>query len=390
MMFHQKIDGTRIIFQPDILLLKFENGNMRSNRNLIKPVFYRFQWLFIIEFSFGLSLFVTAQNPDVNKKVSSYRIMFYNVENLFDTDDDPDKRDDEFTPGGSRHWTNERLYTKLNNIYKVMMGVGKWEPPAIAGFCEVENAYVLQKLVYNTPLKNYDYGIIHYDSPDNRGIDVAMIYRKAQFTPLHTESVRVDFPGDSASKTRDILYVKGLIGDLEMIHIFFNHWPSRYGGYMDTQPKRNRAAEILKRKTDSLFTINPSVAILIMGDFNDSPEDHSLAEVLKAVRPFSDSVQNRLYNLMLLPRADWTYGTLKFREYWDTFDQIIVSGGLLKGIFSLSVDPAQAKIFHDDFLLQQDERYLGQKLFRTYSGFNYLGGFSDHLPVFLDVELKND
>lgn len=314
--------------------------------------------------------------------------MFYNLENLFDTENDPSTNDDEFTPGGSRRWTNKKLYAKLNNTYKVIMAAGGWEPPSIVGMCEVENLFVLQKLIYETPLKKFDYDIIHYDSPDNRGIDVALIYRKTNFTPLHSEPVRITFPDDPDSKTRDILYVKGLIGDIEMVHIFINHWPSRYGGYMETKPKRNRAAEILKKKTDSLFAIHPAVSIVIMGDFNDGPEDQSIADILHARKPVADTQTEALTNLMLVERTGWKYGTLKFRELWDTFDQVIVSGGLLGGASNLSIDPEKEVIFHADFLLQPDDRYMGKQLFRTYSGFKYLGGFSDHLPVYVDLHLK--
>jgi hypothetical protein len=340
-------------------------------------------WVFLL--TSGLLMLVTAQQPANSGEGKSYRLMFYNLENLFDIYDDPETRDEEFTPGGSRRWTNKKFYAKLNNTYKVIMAVGGWEPPAVIGLCEVENAFVLEKLIFETPLKKFDYGIIHFDSPDNRGIDVAMIYRKNKFTPLHSEPVKVTFPDDPNSKTRDILYVKGLIGDLEMIHIFINHWPSRYGGYMETKPKRNRAAEVLKHKTDSLFAINPAVSVVIMGDFNDGPEDESIADVLLAKKPVAEFRAGELYNLMLVEQPGWKHGTLKFREFWDTFDQVIVSGGLLGGKSNLSIDPAKEVIFHADFLLQPDERYMGMQLFRTYSGFKYLGGFSDHLPVYVDV-----
>lgn len=336
----------------------------------------------LLSYSFGQNATLSSKNGQ------NYRLMFYNLENLFDIENDPATNDDEFTPGGSRRWTNKRLYTKLNNIYKVIMAVGGWEPPAIVGMCEAENLFVLQKLIYETPLKKFDYDIIHYDSPDNRGIDVAMIYRKNDFTPLHSEPVPVIIPDDTSSKTRDILYVKGLIGDLEMVHIFINHWPSRFGGYMESKPKRDRAAEILKHKTDSLFAVNPAVSIIIMGDFNDGVEDQSIAEVLQTKNPDENSRPGLLYNLMRVERAHWKYGTLKYREYWDTFDQVIVSGGLLSGSSNLSVDPAKEVIFHGDFLLQPDERYMGEQLFRTYTGFKYLGGFSDHLPVYVDLQLK--
>jgi hypothetical protein len=334
-------------------------------------------------------ILVAAKYQQQGTKVESkYRVMFYNAENLFDTVDDPEKRDDDFTPDGTRYWTPRRFYQKLMNIYKVIVAVGEWEPPVIVGICEIENRDVLQKLIYETPLRLFGYDIIHYDSPDNRGIDVAMIYRKDHFTLFHSEPVRVVFPDDTTSKTRDILYVKGLIGDREMVHFFVNHWPSRYGGYMATKPKRNNAAEILKRKTDSLFAINPKVSIVIMGDFNDNPDDESLIQFLQALKPSPEAMLGKLYNLMLNEQADWKYGTLKFREHWDTFDHIIVSGALLDTTSAISIQQEGAKIFHAHFLLQPDDRYMGMQLFRTYQGFKYQGGFSDHLPVYVDLMLN--
>lgn len=338
---------------------------------------------------FLLSAVIIAQEANVeNRAIQNYRVMFYNLENLFDIYDDPDTHDDEFTPTGSRRWTNKKFYAKLNNIYKVVMAVGGYEPPTVVGMCEVENEFVLQRLLNNTPLKQFGYKFIHYDSPDSRGIDVAMIYRDDKFTPFHSEAIPVIFPDDPDSKTRDILYVKGLIGGREMIHIFINHWPSRYGGYMETKPKRGRAAEILKHKTDSLFNINPSAVIVIMGDFNDGPNDESLFKTLDAKNPENDIQTTALYNMMLVDRKGWEHGTLKYREYWDTFDQIIISGSLLDKTGNLWVDPNQEVIFHSDFLLQPDERYLGKKLIRTYLGFRYIGGYSDHLPVFFDLKMK--
>jgi hypothetical protein len=344
------------------------------------------KWLLPLLISSAL-IIIAWQLPTQHEGNRQYRVMFYNVENLFDTVDDPDKRDGDFTPEGARHWTPRRLRQKLVNIYKVIFAVGEWTPPAIVGLCEVENLHVLQRLVYETPLSRFDYGIIHYESPDRRGIDVAMIYRKSHFTVLHSEAVAVTNPEDSTWKTRDILYVKGLIGDLEMVHLFVNHWPSRFGGYMATRPLRNRAAEVLKNKTDSLFAINPHISIVIMGDFNDNPEDESVYQVLGATKPAANPEPGTLYNLMLQEQPDWKHGTLKFREHWDTFDHIIVSGGLLDSAATLSIPPQGALIFHAVFLLQPDERYMGIQLFRTYVGYSYQGGFSDHLPVYVDLLL---
>jgi len=257
----------------------------------------------------------------------------------------------------------------------------------LVGLAEIENRGVLEKLVYDTPLSNFGYRIIHHESPDWRGIDVALLYREEFFRPLHDEAVRVSFPFDTASRTRDILYVKGLLYDKYMIHVFINHWPSRYGGYMATVDKRNHAAAILKSKTDSLLGINPQTAILIMGDFNDGPMDASLADVLNAKPPEGDVADTILYNLMRAEGLSTKSGTLKYRGNWDVFDQIVVSGSLLQKEDEMEIICGRANIFCADFLLENDETYLGVKPNRTYSGYRYHGGFSDHLPVFTDLKI---
>lgn len=338
--------------------------------------------LLVTLFTTTLSL---AQNAETELR---YRIMFYNVENLFDTRDDSLTADEEFLPGGPRNWNNRKFYGKLNRIYKVIMSVGGWEPPALVGLAEVENRFVLERLVYDTPLKNFGYRIIHHDSPDRRGIDVALLYREEFFTPLYDEVIPVKFSSDTTSRTRDILYVKGLLGGMEMIHVFVNHWPSRYGGYMSTVEKRNYAAAVLKSKTDSLFGINPEMAVLIMGDFNDDPADESLSKILSAHKPEYDPADSLLYNLMLSHKAGKAPGTLKYQGHWNTFDQIIVSGNLLHAGKKLQVSDGKAHIHFKEFLLESDDAFPGKKPFRTFTGYKYHGGFSDHLPVYTDIRLN--
>jgi hypothetical protein len=350
----------------------------------------KFRLLIITGFFFLFpSLIFSSSGQETILKNDRARIMFYNVENLFDIYDDSLTRDEEFTPDGERRWNNHRFYNKLNNIYKVIMAVGQWEPPAIIGLCEIENRSVLEKLIYETPLKKYGYRIIHHESPDRRGIDVALLYREGHFIPFHHEPVEVFFPDDTSRKTRDILYVKGLLFDKEMIHIFVNHWPSRYGGYMASKPSRETAALTLKTKTDSLFKVNPNLNILIMGDFNDNPEDESIKNKLAAESPAQKIEAGKLYNLMQLLN-DQSFGSLKYREGWDIFDQIIVSGNLLNPAENMFVNNSVAKIFKAEFLLETDKSFYGNKPFRTYTGFKYTGGYSDHLPIYLDLKTNNN
>lgn len=318
------------------------------------------------------------------------RVMFYNVENLFDTVNDTLIRDEEFLPDGEKKWSNDKFYTKLNHIYKVMISCGEWDPPAIVGLCEIENRFVLEKLIYNTPLKKFDYRICHYDSPDERGIDVALIYRKAYFTPDTSYPISVRFPFEPGNKTRDILYVKGVIGSGETLHIFVNHWPSRYGGYQATAPNRNYCAQVLRNSVDSVCKNDSSARILIMGDFNDGPYDESLKNHLgAAVDSFSLS-KDGLVNLSAIFDREEHVGTLKYKENWDVFDQLIVSGNLLNDTAGLYVTKQEANIHNPDFLFMEDEKYLGIRPFRTYLGFRYIGGYSDHLPVYLDLKVKEE
>jgi len=317
----------------------------------------------------------------------SYRIMFFNTENLFDTKDDTLTNDDEFLPEGERHWNNYRFYKKLNNTARVIIAVGEWQLPAIVGLCEIENRYVLNQLVFETPLKNFDYRIIHRESPDWRGIDVAMLYRPEVFTPDTFFVIPVLFSFDPESRTRDILYVKGRFNNNDTIHFFMNHWPSRYGGYMETAAKRDHAALLLRNRVDSLFRINPHSKIVIMGDFNDGPSDKSIRGVLKA-QPDLPDVQPCLVNLMAPYAQDKSSGTLKYRESWDVFDQVIISSYLLTADSGMVVKNSKAYIYNKDFLMEEDNRYLGKKPFRTYFGFKYQGGYSDHLPVYVDLEKK--
>jgi predicted extracellular nuclease len=327
-----------------------------------------------------------------NSSIRKYRIVFYNVENLFDVEDDSLTNDDEFTPDGIRHWDNHKFYRKINNIYKVLISVGEWQPPAIVGLCEIENRSVLNKLIYQTPLKKYDYKIIHEDSPDSRGIDVGMIYRSDIFHPIIYSNIEVDFPGTAYRTTRDILYVKGVLNNEDTMHIFVNHWPSRYGGYLVTKPKRARAAEILRSNVDSILAISQNANVLIMGDFNDEPTDESLSVILNAKADTTNFKSSDLLNLMYQLDDNWQLGSHKFREEWTVLDQIIVSRHFFKGGSGLKISDEGAAIFNSSFLLEKDEKYLGEKPFRTFVGMKYNGGFSDHLPVYVDLisEEKTD
>ncbi|MEI6061608.1 MAG: endonuclease [Bacteroidota bacterium] len=309
------------------------------------------------------------------------RVMFYNVENLFDPSEDSAVADDEYQPRGMRGWTYDRLKRKQINLAKVMLAVGGWDPPEVIGLCEVEDRIVLYGLTNDTPLKNFGYRIIHYDSPDPRGIDVAMLYRPEKFRVLDSYPIPVRFPFDTAARTRDILFVKGIACKRDTINILVNHWPSRFGGAMATIPKRKYVASVVRNLSDSLLKVNPNANILIMGDLNDSPYDESVSKVLQARMDSLNLAPGDLYDMLAGAGISWKKGTIKFREEWETIDHMIISRPLLS-----KTNPHSLHIFDAPFLLQDDEVWFGKKPFRTYYGAKYIGGFSDHLPIYMDLK----
>lgn len=319
-----------------------------------------------------LSSFLHAQES------SSVKFCFYNVENLFDTYDDSLSADEEFLPGGDKSWSKARYYKKIDQIARTLTGIGGWELPGIVGLCEIENIDVLYDLCEHRLLKTSGYEIIHKDSPDRRGIDVAILYIPSEFEVIHSQWIGISFPFDSSILTRDILYVKGLIGHSDTLHIFINHWPSRWGGIEASMPKRLYVAQVLKCFSDSILQAGLDQHILIAGDMNDTPRDSSMVSVLGACVVAEDD-PGTLYNLMTLSSLGGPGGTLKYRADWEIFDQIIVSGSLLNNTDSFFV--TEADIYSAEYLLIEDEKYMGKKPFRTYLGPSYIGGFSDHLPV---------
>ena len=308
-------------------------------------------------------------------------IAFYNVENLFDTQDDSLKQDDEFLPYGVRGWTPSRLQTKYKRIYKVIAGIDpSWQPPALVALAEVENRSVLEGLLRHTPLHRKRYEIVHEESPDKRGIDVALLYDPAQFQYVSHEAIPVDLSLLSDRPTRDILYIQGILFGTDTVHCFINHWPSRYRGVMSSAPLRKRASAVLKKRVHILQKHNPDALIVITGDFNDTPADESLRGLCK-----TDDLQLSLVNISQYKRS----GTHKFQGEWNTFDQFIVSQSLLSTAKSVQVKGHRAQAYDPPWLLEEDAAHLGYRPRRTYVGYQYQGGFSDHLPVYLQLVKKS-
>jgi endonuclease/exonuclease/phosphatase family metal-dependent hydrolase len=327
-----------------------------------------------------------AGEPPAGPVQSHYRIMFYNTENFFDTRNDSLTADDEYTAQGALHWTYKRYNTKLNNLFKTVIALGGWQPPDIIGVCEVENRFVLSDLLNHTPLLKYEYRIIHANSADRRGIDVALLYNSKTVAFLQSRYFNLHKPG---LLTRDILYFKALIkGDT--CHFIINHWPSRSSGQLKTETDRLWAASILRFVVDSLFEDSKNAKIIILGDFNDEPGDESMLIRLKAQNDLRDPLPSRLYNLSSIPKTGKYRGTVKFQGQWNLFDQVIVSGSLLCANHGVFVLPDGYQIFGAPFLLTADEKYNGFKPYRTYIGYRYQGGFSDHLPVYVDLYVKSN
>lgn len=348
-------------------------------------------FLFLLVSSLGLEAqkvkpYLASQSFNSSiRGAQRFRIVFYNVENLFDYFDDSTTIDEEFLPRGTRYWTKQRYLDKQNSIAKTLMAVGGWEPPELIGLCEIENRYVLNSLTNFTALKNAGYEIIHQDSRDRRGIDVAALYRPDKFKLLDYHFYQVNFPFDTASRTRDILHVIGQLPNQDTLHFFVNHWPSKYGGEFETQPKRLYAAQFVRNKADSLLSIDPQTHIVITGDFNDEPAEESILSGLKVELDRSSLAPNDLYNLMYDIR--YSTGTHSFQNQWSIIDQFIVSGNMMMTNETTQIYQQTAQIFDMPFLIMEGATGATRP-FRTYQGPKYIGGYSDHLPILIDLILK--
>ena len=322
---------------------------------------------------------VRAQDP--------IRVAFWNMENFFDPFVDSTKIYNAFTEDGMQHWTKTRFYRKRNNMYKAILAMSENRPLGILGMCEVENEYVLSALFEQTPLKKHNYRWVHYEGPDKRGIDPAIVYSIDHFQLVESAVFPYYNPEDTAYHSRDILYAKFVDKQNDTLHIFVNHWPSRYSGELETVGSRSCSAAILRAKVDSIVASAPEgyqPKVIMMGDLNDSPTDPSVYDVLRARHP-SEWEEGCLINLFGKNDGLCFEGTLKHQADWQIFDQIIVTSGVMGDREGLHYQEGSARIFHADFMLEDDETYHGKKLFRTYVGPKYFGGFSDHLPVYIDL-----
>lgn len=314
---------------------------------------------------------------------------FYNLENFYDTVNNPLVDDEEFLPSGEKQYNTVIYLDKISRLSSVIAQMGTDINPdglALLGVAEIENDTVLNDLINRSVLKDRKIKFVHFDSPDRRGVDVGLLYNPKYFRVLAASPLFVQLPGGSkdAYFTRDVLYVKGVLGG-DTVHVFVNHWPSRSGGEERSIPARAAAAKVCRIRVDSLMAINPQTKIIIMGDLNDDPVSPSLVKVLQAKGKLSDIKPTDLYN----PWVDFYkkgIGTLAYQDAWGLFDQIIVSGGWMdkeqKGLFYY-----KATIFNREFLVQKTGRYKGYTK-RTWDGNTYNYGYSDHLPVFVTLLKK--
>lgn len=311
------------------------------------------------------------------------RVAFYNVENLFDLENNPDKRDDDFTPEGENRYTFSRYKKKSNGLAKTMLALGGWEPVEFIGLCEVENRWVLEGLTIHSPMKDVGYEIIHEESPDFRGIDIAAIYRPDKFELINYKYYRIRFPHAPDRSTRDLLYAKGIVPNGDTLHVFVNHWPSRYGGQFASEPGRIHLANTVREKVDSLNTRYKDPYIVIIGDFNDYPNDLSLVEHLRAMKKVETAKEGDLINLSY--PIMYKFGTHSFQGEWGVLDQVIVSQSFFTD-GSMTIDPTDVGVFDAPWLITTNAAG-GTTTYRTFMGPAYKGGYSDHLPTFIDIQL---
>ncbi len=318
--------------------------------------------------------------PEKKDSWKLFTIAFYNVENLFDTIDDPKTADNDFTEKGRLKWTTSRFEKKVRNLGTIIHQIGFKEtnnPPALIGLAEIENAKVLKALINSDGLKNLDYGYIHFDSKDERGIDTALLYRKDVFSIINQKAHPVVLENDKEEKdyTRDVLEVTGIISG-NKVHVLINHWPSRRAGIEASEPSRLKVSSINQKIIRDIRNNDLEAKIIVMGDFNDDPESKSVKTL----------VANAMYNPMelLLTKEK---GSLTYKGNWNLFDQIIISqnfiqqyGNKLRFEKAFILDLKTVKVF--------EGIYKGHP-FRTYAGPNYLGGISDHFPVYTIFKVSN-
>lgn len=305
---------------------------------------------------------------------NNYALVFYNVENLFDTIDDPNTNDNEFLPNVSKFWSTRKYKRKLKNIASVIHRIHSDTNhiPFIVGLAEVENKKVLQDLINQDELREYNFDYVHFDSRDARGIDVSLLFNKSLFEVVLSKTFPVDVhQNDLLEPTRDILYVKGILLN-NPIHILINHWPSRREGVMETASKRLQLSQKITSIIKTIYEEDSEAFIVVMGDFNDNPKNDSLQNLVS---------NNNLFN-PFTKLWSWDSGTLIHKNKWYLFDQILLSKNFKTSRF---LNFSSAAIFNPLFIQVQKGKFKGAPK-RSYAGDKHLTGFSDHFPVYVSMK----
>lgn len=329
-------------------------------------------------------IFITLQPLYSQKNVKSFLVVSYNVENLFDTINSPLYEDDDFTPSGVKAWTYERYKKKLNDLTRVVLSLPGKELPALIGLAEVENRGVLEDLTHMRGFRKREYEIVHEDGQDPRGIECALLYRPDLFKYKSHEYVPIVDPVDPEYLYRGILHVHGKGPDGSSLHIFMNHWKSRSGGVQETERQRMFSAITLRKQLDMLMARESGFKVIIMGDFNDEPTNRSITNGLSALNKRHNIQMGDHYNLFYDLHNIGGEGTYNYKGNWNMLDQMIVSYNLLNQERGLTTGFENGQILKEEWMLYLSEKYGENLPSATYSGPDYYGGPSDHLPLFAE------
>ena len=328
----------------------------------------------------GIAAFQSFSQEQVQYKVAC--VGFYNLENLFDYEDDTTIWDEEYMPNGAKAWDSTKYVTKLNHMAKVISEIGTAYTPdgaAVLGVCEIENKRVLEDLVKEPQIKKRNYQIVHFDSPDRRGIDVGLLYQEKYFKLKNSKSYELKMPHNPDYRTRDQLVVTGNM-DGEDVSIIVAHWPSRRGGQQASEKNRIEAAKLGRKIIDSLYADNPEAKIILMGDLNDDPINVAVTEYIKAKGKKAKVKEGDMYNTMYT-KFKKGIGTLAYRDSWNLFDQIIISKPLISEDASTYV-LHKSEVFSKPYMINPTGNYKGYPL-RTHAGGAYQNGYSDHFPTYI-------
>ena len=365
-------------------LPKVETTELTQYSKINTKIIYKVKKLLLSLIFISIAVSMSAQD---NKDAKNYKVAsigFYNLENFYDTVDDTTKNDNDFLPNGLRLYNDSTFRDKCHHLAEAISKCAVETSPdglSLFGVAEIENRYVLEELAKEPAIASRNYKVVHYDSPDRRGVDVGLMYNPKYFTPLYSRPINVSriYNGDANRATRDILYVMGTL-DGDTIHVMVNHWPSRVGGEAASAPLREGVAKICKTLADSILSINIKSKIFIMGDLNDDPSNESCSKYIGAKKKKEEVFPGGFYNPM------WKYydngiGTMAYQDAWGLFDQIMISHGTLDKS-SKGYHYFKTRIFNESFLTSKVGRYKGYP-HRTYTGDTYDAGYSDHFPVYM-------